>query len=81
VKADVLSLPLGKVNGQCFTIDLSNFGAEMFFSLQALLKNRGACVDNPNWQCKGDWVNLVNRSDRFAWRQNRIQDIEIIWKV
>jgi hypothetical protein len=49
-KADVLPLPLGKWNGRCFTIDLSNFGIEMFFSKQTLLKNRRACVAHQYWQ-------------------------------
>jgi hypothetical protein len=37
---------------------------QKYFSLQALLKYREACVDNQNWQCKSDRVNLVDRSDR-----------------
>jgi hypothetical protein len=48
VKADVLPSPLGELNGQCFAMDLSNFGTEVFFSMQALLKNKGECVDNQN---------------------------------
>jgi hypothetical protein len=45
VKANVLPSPIGEVNNQCFAIELSNFGVEIFFSMQALLKNKGACVD------------------------------------
>jgi hypothetical protein len=60
VKTDVLPSPLGEMNGRCLAIDLSNFGAGMFFSMQALLKNRGSCVDNPNWRGKGDRINPVD---------------------
>jgi hypothetical protein len=41
VKADVLPTPIEKTNDRCLAIDLSNFGIEVFFSMQALLKNRG----------------------------------------
>jgi hypothetical protein len=47
------------MNGQCLAIDLSNFGTGVF-SMQALLKNRGACVDNQNWRGKGDRINSVD---------------------
>jgi hypothetical protein len=50
--ADVLPLTLAILVQKCF------------FSMQALLKNKGECVDNQNWLCKGDRVNLVNRSDQ-----------------
>jgi hypothetical protein len=48
VKADVLPLPFKKTNGRCLAIDLSNFGTQVFFSMQALLRNRGASVGNKN---------------------------------
>jgi hypothetical protein len=64
VKADVLSSPLGGMNDRCLAIDLSSFGTWVFFSMQALLKNRGVCVDNQNWQGKGDRINSVDWSDR-----------------
>jgi hypothetical protein len=43
VKADVLPSPLGKVNNRCVAIDIGNFGAEIFFSMHALLKIGGMC--------------------------------------
>jgi hypothetical protein len=43
VKANALLSPLEKWNGRCFAIDLSNFGAEVFFSKQALQKTGGMC--------------------------------------
>jgi hypothetical protein len=41
VKADVLPLALGKTNDRCLAIELSNFGTKLFFSIQALQKDRG----------------------------------------
>jgi hypothetical protein len=63
VKVDVLPSPLGEVNGQCLPSTLAIL-VQKYFSMQALLKYREACVDNQNWQCKSDRVNLVDRSDR-----------------
>jgi hypothetical protein len=44
VKADVLPSSIGEINGRCFANDLSNFDTEVFFSMQALIKNRGGHV-------------------------------------
>jgi uncharacterized protein (UPF0303 family) len=61
-----------KTNDRCLAIDLSNFGTEVFFSIHALLKNRGSCVDNQNWRGRDTQINLVDWSTRcrLAWRQS-----------
>jgi hypothetical protein len=40
----VLPSPLGEINDRCFAINLSNFGVEVFFSMQVLLKIQGGGV-------------------------------------
>jgi hypothetical protein len=58
-----------------------NFLQEQWYRDVTIVNLNTHCVDNQNWRGKGDRIKLVDRSDRLAWIQSQIRDLEIIWKV